>query len=87
MKGMHLEMMHPFWDVSGKAEFPAVLESLPDVSPEECVCSFEGGSPRAEALEFLRARVVPERACIGYRIDWPKSAVFHLPATPETRRH
>ncbi len=84
MNGIRLDMTQPFWEVSGKTDFPSLLTALPDLLPEECVLYFEGGSPSGELLDFLRAHGVPERAHVAYGTIWPKPTVFHLPATPET---
>ena len=63
--GIHLNMTHPFWEVSGETDFPSLLTALPELLPEECVLYFEGGSPSGKLLEFLRAHAVPERAHVA----------------------
>jgi hypothetical protein len=84
MSGIRLDITHPFWEVSGKADFPSLLTVLPDLLPEESILYFEGGSPSGALLDFLRAHCIPERAHVAYGTIWPKPTVFHLPATPET---
>ena len=87
MSGIRLDMTHPYWEVSGKTDFPSLLTVLPDLLPEESILYFEGGSPSGALLDFLRAQEVPERAHVAYGTIWPKPRVFHLPATPQTMRH
>jgi hypothetical protein len=77
-------MGRPFWEVSGKTDFPALLMALPELLPEECVLYFEGGWPSGELLKFLQEHSVPERAHVAYGTIWPKPSVFHLPATLKT---
>jgi hypothetical protein len=86
MGGIRLDTTRPFWEVSGKSDFPSLLTALPDLLPAECILYFEGGSPTGELLEFLRAHEVPERAHVAYGTIWPKPTAFHLPAIPEAMR-
>src|SRR5262245_34096176 len=87
MSGIRLDMGRPFWEVSGKTDFLALLMALPELLPEECVLYFEGGWPSGELLKFLQAHRIPERAHVAYGTIWPKPTVFHLPATPKTMSH
>jgi hypothetical protein len=84
MSGIHLDMRRPFWEVSGKTDFPSLLVALPELLPGECVLYFEGGWPSGELLKFLQEHRIPERAHVAYGTIWPKPTVFHLPATPKT---
>jgi len=84
MRGIHLDMTRPFWEMSGKTDFPSLLTALPGLLSEESILYFEGGSPRGELQGFLQAQAVPERAHVAYGTIWPKPRVFHVPATPET---
>jgi hypothetical protein len=84
MRGIHLDMTRPFWEVSGKADFPSLLTTLSGLLSEESILYFEGGSPGGELQEFLQAQAVPERAHLAYGTIWPKPRVFHVPAIPET---
>src|SRR5262245_58779465 len=43
MRGIHLDMGRPFWEVSGKTDFPTLLMALLELLPGECVLYFEGG--------------------------------------------
>lgn len=86
MSGIHLDMTHPFWEVSGETDFPSLLTALLDLLPEGSILYFEGGSPSGALLEFLREREIPERAHVAYGTIWPRPRVFHLPATPQTMR-
>ena len=80
MRGIHLDVTHPFWEVSGKIDFSSLLAALADLLPAECVLYFEGGSPSKELAQFLREHSVPERAHVAYGTIWPRPSVFHLPA-------
>jgi hypothetical protein len=84
MKGIHLDTTRPFWEVSGKADFPSLLAALSELLPQECVFYFEGGSPSGELSQYLREHSVPERAHIAYGTIWPKPSIFHLPVTAAT---
>jgi hypothetical protein len=81
--GARLDVTQPFWEVSGKSDFPSLLAALPDLLSEECILYFEDGSPTGELLEFLRERGIPEKLHIAYGTLWPKPSVFHLPSTTE----
>ena len=80
MTGIHLDAQHPYWEISGETDFPALFTALPNLLPEGCTLYFEGGSPSGELLEFLRAQEVPERAHVAYGTIWPRPRVFHIPA-------
>ena len=84
MDGIHLEATRPFWELSGETDFPSLLTALTDLLPEDCVLSFEGGSPSGTLSTFLQAREIPERVHVAYGTIWPKPRVFHIPAMPET---
>jgi hypothetical protein len=84
MRGIRLDMTCPFWEVSGKTDFPAFLTALPKLLPAESVLYFEGGAPSGDLLEFLREHGIPERTHVAYGTIWPRPTVFHLPATSET---
>lgn len=81
--GIHLDPTKPFWEVSGKTDFPSLLRTLPGLLPEGCVLYFEGGSPSGELQIFFRRHCVLERAHVQYGTIWPKPRVFHIPATRE----
>ena len=81
MSGIHLDTKRPYWELSGKTDFPAVLPALPDLLPAECVLYFAGGSPSGELLAFLQEQQVPELAHVAYGTIWPKPRVFHFLAT------
>jgi hypothetical protein len=87
MSGTRLDTTRPFWELSGKSDFPSLLTALRDLLPADCVLYFEGGSPSGELLQFLRLHEIPERAHVAYGTIWPKPKVIHLPATPETMWH
>lgn len=84
MSGIRLDMTRPFWEVSGKTDFPSLMGALPDLLPGECTLYFEGGSPSGQLLDFLKEHGVPERAHVAYGTIWPRPRVFHLPASPQT---
>jgi hypothetical protein len=87
MSGIHLDTTRPFWEVSGKTDFPSLLIALAELLPGKCVLYFEGGSPSGELAQFLREHSVPERSHVAYGTIWPKPSVFHLPATAATISH
>ena len=39
--GIRLNAKRPFWEVSGKTDFPSLLTALPDLLPAKCVLYFE----------------------------------------------
>lgn len=84
MGGIHLDITRPFWEVSGRTDFPSLLSALPDLLPGDSILYFEGGSPRGHLLEFLQEHSVPERAHVAYGTIWPRPRVFHVPASPQT---
>jgi hypothetical protein len=85
-EGIHLDLSRPFWEVSGKTDFPSLLSALPNLLSGECVLYFEGGAPSKELAQFLREHSVSERAHVAYGTIWPRPSVLHLPATPQTMR-
>ncbi len=48
MSGIRLDRTRPFWELSGKSDFPSILTALPNLLPVECILYFEGGSPSGE---------------------------------------
>jgi hypothetical protein len=84
MSGICLDTAHPFWELSGKTDFPPLLAALPDLLPDGCTLYFEGGCPSGELLGFLREHGIPERAHVACGTIWPKPKVFHLSAAGET---
>lgn len=83
MSGIHLDVQHPHWEVSGETDFPSLFSVLPDLLPDGCILYFEGGSPSGDLLDFLRAHAVPERAHVAFGTIWPRPQVFHVPAGSE----
>jgi hypothetical protein len=84
MNGIRLDTSGSFWDISGKSDFPKLLQALLQLLPDGCVLYFEGGSPSGELAEFLREHAVPERAHVAYGTIWPRPSVFHIPAAADT---
>lgn len=84
MNGIRLVTTRPFWELSGKTDFPSLLPALAALLPQGCVLYFEGGSPSGELAQFLRAHAVPERAHVVYGTIWPRPSVVHVPATSVT---
>jgi hypothetical protein len=83
MNGIHLDVQHARWELSGKTDFPSLFNVLPELLPDGCILYFEGGSPDGDLLDFLRAHSVPEHAHVAYGTIWPRPKVFHVPAVSE----
>ena len=81
MNGIQLNMRLPFWELSGKTDFPSIFLALPDLLPEDCTLYFEGGSPTGKLLDFLRQLRIAERTHVAYGTIWPRPAVFHIAAS------
>ncbi len=84
MDGIRLDTSRPFWELSGRTDFPSVLSALASLLPEGCVLYFEDGSPTGELAHFLRACAVPKGAHIAPGTIWPRPSVVHVPASSET---
>ncbi len=76
MRGIRLDVTRPFWELSGKTDFPLLLVALPSLLSEECILYFEGGSPRGELQEFLQAQAVPERPMLPTGRFGPSCEIF-----------
>src|SRR6476620_3273630 len=81
MNGIQLNMRLPFWELSGKTDFPSIFLALPDLLPEDCTLYFEGGSPSGKLLDSLQQRRIAERTHVAYGTIWPRPAVFHIAAS------
>jgi len=84
MNGIHLNLAIPFWEVSGNTDFPHLFSALSDLLPPDCILYFEDGSPSGQLAQFLHEHGVPERTHVAYGTIWPRPAVYHVPATPES---
>lgn len=83
MSGIHLDVQHPRWEVSGETDFPSLFTVLPELLPDGCILYFEDGSPDGELLDFLRAHSVPKHAHVASGTIWPRPKVFRVPAESE----
>lgn len=42
MDGIRLDTNRPFWELSGRTDFPSLLEALVPLLPQGCILYFEG---------------------------------------------
>lgn len=83
MKGIHLDIHQPFWELDGKTGFPSLLRALIGFLPEGSVLYFEGGHPRGRLLEFIKSHRIQEQDHIAMGTLWPRPVHYHIPATAE----
>jgi hypothetical protein len=83
MDGIRLDTNQPFWELSGKTDFPSVLRALASLLPEGSILYLEDGSPNNELRRFLEACAIPEQSHVAIGTIWPKPAYHHVPATPQ----
>ncbi len=83
LNGIRLDTSRPYWEVTGKTTFAALLRALGDFLPEGCILYFEGGSPDRMLLKFFNAHAISEQTHVAIGILWPSPVYYHVPATPE----
>jgi hypothetical protein len=78
-----LDTHEPFWELSGRTDFPHLLLALCDLLPEGSILYFEGGSSARPLVNFFHACEIPEQSHVAVAILWPRPSYHHVPATPE----
>jgi len=74
------------WELTRPKDFPALFHGFIEFLPENSILRFELGSPRGELKEFFLFNSIPEKIPIPKGTIWPKSQVFHVPATNDNLR-
>ena len=83
LNGIKLNLDEPFWELTGKTDFPALFRALHEILPENSILYFEGGSPSGQLLDFLNTKSVPEQTHVAVSTIWPRPDYYHVPATAE----
>ncbi len=83
LKGIHLDLNQPFWELDGKTDFPSLLRALVGFLPEGSILYFEGGLPAGRLLEFIESHRIDEQSHVEVGTLWPRPRIYHVPATPK----
>lgn len=83
LKGIRLDVNHPFWELEGETDFPSLLRALIGFLPDGCTLYIEGGSPKGELRQFIEARQLQERVHVAVGTIWPRPKYYHILATTE----
>lgn len=81
MKGIHVDLTQPYWEVDGPKTFHELFNVLQGWLPEGVILYFEGGSPDAEINDFMATYSVQEQTHVAMGTIWPRPKIFHIPAT------
>lgn len=89
--GIRLDPTQSFWEVLKPFEWPSFfgpippfLRALVDILPDGAILYLEGGSPKGKLKLFLEEKEIIEQTHTAYRKFWPRPAVFHIQAMPES---
>jgi hypothetical protein len=74
------------WELTRPKDFPNLFRGFIEFLPENSILCFELGIPKGELKDFFLTNSIPERINIPKGTLWPKSQVFHVPATNEILR-
>jgi len=83
LTGIELDLSQPFWEISGRTDFPSLLRAIGDLVPENSILYFEDGSPNKTLRAFFDMHAVPEETHVAVSTLWPRPLRYHVPATTE----
>jgi hypothetical protein len=86
MKGLHIDIKEPFWEVEGPTDFEELFNALIGWVPNDAILYFEDGSHDKEISAFMNSNAIPEVSPIALGTLWPRPKVYHLPGTDHILR-
>src|SRR5258708_34079994 len=81
--GLHLDQFPDCWQVSPPSDPEAFVRALPRILPPGSTLCLEATSIADDVRAFLESRQASQIQEIRSGTIWPRSAMFHIPATPD----